>query len=237
MQTPPSAKPCENAWAEQFVASLQAERDRVHEFLATEQARLQRVEAILEEELARGDEGDRPNVAPTVSQRPTGSLDWEAEKRRLLAALESEADEDDEERAAERVKIAEVLRVTNKLISEKDQELDELKRRLEEAVEERLNPAAVAAALDADAIVQQEREQLRLLQDEWQEKLRQAEVELSVERARLARQCAEVNEQIRLAGLDPSPSGEAEEPERPSRGRWLTRLGLSEKDRVRRRNR
>ena len=51
---------------------------------------------------------------------------------RILAALESNLDENDSERRAERVEIEDVLRTTENVIAEKDNEILELKRRVEE---------------------------------------------------------------------------------------------------------
>jgi hypothetical protein len=93
-------------------------------------------------------------------------------------------------------------------------------------------------AVDNDAAVREERERLKRLQEQWSEKLREAEVELAVERAKLARQRAELEEQHRgttgetntPVAADSNPLGS------PSyRGRWLARLGLTDADREPRR--
>ena len=137
----------------------------------------------------------------------------------------------------------EVLRITDEVIAAKDHEIQQLKTRLEE---QSRDGAASANALDAastdqmlnnDAVIREERGRLQRLQEEWQEKLRKAEVELSLERAKIARQRAELEEQARAV--------EVASPERPSttdtdrqqqaepsgRGRWLARLGLTAADR------
>jgi len=167
------------------------------------------------------------------------SLNWEAEKRRILAALESDFEEDDEHDEAERLKIEEVIRKTDMVVAAKDREIADLNQLLaDQSVNLEgvaVGAAAVGELLDQDAIIREERENLRQLQAEWEEKLRQAEIELSVERAKLARQRAEIEEKLRtveeLRG-QPEAAPESSEPstksDDPPRRRWLTRLGLKD---------
>jgi len=168
---------------------------------------------------------------------PSGkTLDWEAEKRRILAALEAESEPDGQPPPASRLEVKEILRATDQIVADKDREILELKRTLEDQstslASVAVGAAAVGAVLDQDAVVQEERENLRRLQDEWAEKLRKAEVEISIERAKLARERAEIDDKIRAFGGRP---GKSEEPgdsagkaPRSTRGRWLARLGLKE---------
>ena len=97
-----------------------------------------------------------------------------------------------------------------------------------------MGAAALGQILDQDEIVQQERESLKRLQAEWEEKLRQAEIDISVERAKLARQRAEVEERLRSleekGGATQSEPSDSAEPQKPARGRWLSRLGLKDSD-------
>jgi hypothetical protein len=230
------------AWANQFAASLRTERDRAGELLAAQKARLERAKAMLDEELSRL-EGESGSTAalPGKSRGQPGALDWETEKRRILAALESDFDPNDPAQRAERLKIEAVLATTESLIAEKDREIERLRQPLGEPPdghETTMTSAAVNEAIDADAAIRQERERLQQLQDQWQEKLRQAEIELAVERATLARQRAELENQLRSAGKEPSPGAAATADDAgPARGRWLAKLGLSEADRVRRQKR
>ena len=167
------------------------------------------------------------------------SLNWETEKLRILAALESELDENNSEQRAERLKIEEVLQSTKRAIAEKDKEIQELKQRLEKSASaEPLDQmaAAIEQTLQNDIVIQQERERLRQLDEQLQSRLCRAEIEISLERAKLARDRAEIEERLRAAGLDaaktPADSkGATAEP--PPRGRWLSRLGLTEADRER----
>ena len=164
-----------------------------------------------------------------------GKLDWEAEKQRILDALESDFDQNDPPQQTERLKIEDVLQATEKVIAEKDQEIEELRRRLEAqddaAKIEAERSAAIDQVIDGDAEIRRERERLEQLQEQWQDKLRQAEVELSVERANLARQRAELEERAKASSAETrSETNAAGKVEQSVGGRWLARLGLVEAD-------
>lgn len=166
------------------------------------------------------------------------TLDWEAEKRRILAALEAEeqGEQATEADAGRRMEIEQILRKTERIVADKDREIAELKQLLQDQSANlgsvAVGAAALGSVLDSDAIIREERENLRRLQQEWQEKLRQAEVELSLERAKLARQRAELEEKLSALGNKTAPPDAATpaptSPDKPSRGRWLSRLGLKD---------
>jgi len=161
--------------------------------------------------------------------------DWEAQKRRLMAELESD-DQHDAESTDRRLKIEEIVARTDKIIAEKNREIEELRNLLSNQSNSlgslALGAEALEQVLDQDAIILEERQRLQQLQDECRGKLRQAEIELAMERARLARRDAEIEEKIRNADLHRSsadadaaalaPTG------RPVRGRWRTQLGLTD---------
>jgi len=172
--------------------------------------------------------------------RPAGpaqaTLDWETQKQQILATLESEFDMDDKEGQKEAAQIENVVRNTDRLLADKDREIDDLKRLLEEQ-SDKLGSVAIGAAalgetLDADAIICEERERLKELQEECREKLRRAEIDISLERAKIAREKAEIEEKLRI--LEQQDADKESEPEaaenggRPVRGRWLARLGLTD---------
>ena len=73
---------------------------------------------------------------------------------------------------------------------------------------------------DQDEIIREERENLKQLQQQWEEKLRKAEIDLSVERAKIARERAELEEQLREAqgGAD---GPREDEGGNKGGGRWL----------------
>ena len=95
--------------------------------------------------------------------------------------------------------------------------------------------AAIAENLDRDELILQEREKLRKLQEEWRNKLRQAEIDISIERARIARQRVEIEDKVSAYDsvraqhkADDSASNPGNQPKQPTRGRWLARLGLKD---------
>ena len=190
---------------------------------------------------------DKANAAvanPAAPSRASGGcLDWEAEKRRILAALEADFDEHNAQRvrrAAENRGRASHHRTGHRRKRPPDPTVEAaVGRATRKAAARAPDPAAVDQALDGDAGIQEERQRLKRLQEEWQEKCRQAEIEISLERAKLARQRADV-EQIHAAANDalapPPAAGTAGHGERPASGRWLAKLGLSDADRERKRN-
>ena len=134
-------------------------------------------------------------------RRFLGRSSWEAEKRRILAALESEADGEDAVEVGARLKLEEIIDTTDRLVADKDREVAELQSLLA-SQSGNLGAVAVGAAavgqlIDQDTVVQQQRETLKRLQEQWMEKLREAEIDISRERAQLARQSVELDEKRR----------------------------------------
>jgi len=182
----------------------------------------------------------RARAAGTQAAASPGvPLSWEEEKRRILAALEADSDEDDPEQAAERLKIEEVIRKTDEVIAEKNREIGELKALLGDQSSNlgsvAVGAAAVGELLDADEIIQEEREKLRGLQTAWEDKLRKAEIDISIERAQIARNRAQLEERLRVfeekggqVEADSNTSDKPAGPAKPARGRWLARLGLKD---------
>src|SRR5204863_6587785 len=117
----------------------------------------------------------------------------------------------------------------------------ELRRRLEEqlsAEPSEPKPVSLENLPSSDEIVLAQRARLAELQTQLEEKLRVAEMEMSRERAQLGRLRAELEQQRReledqrsgwekttMADGAPGPIAK-----KPTRGRWLTRLGLKESD-------
>ena len=172
--------------------------------------------------------GTIESTATDLPRQQGGVLDWEAEKQRTLAALESDLDADPE---AEPPSIEDVCPAT-----EKDLDTQDMEQRLEEPCSDASDEtAADEQVIEDDPVVLEEREQLRQLQERLQEKLRQAEIDISLERAKLARQNAELKERIHGVGIGPTTTtdatGKDSKAGRPARGRWLARLGLTEADR------
>ncbi len=172
-----------------------------------------------------------------VSQ-DTGRLDWESQKRRLLESLENEEDENEEERET-RLTIEGTIRITDEVIAQKDQEIAELKELLDQQSTNLGSMAvganAIAELFNNDELIEQQRERLRALETEWEEKLRSAEIDISLNGPRWPasarswkKNCSKskwIKNGGRAAATDPSDTGSGG---KPNRNRWLTRLGLKD---------
>lgn len=161
-------------------------------------------------------------------------MDWESQKRRLLASLEDESGEVDDAREEERVSIKDTIEMTDAVVAEKDGVIADLRAQLEAqaaALQVEAAPAIdpIEPLIDADEVISRHRERSAQLEKELEEKLREAELELSVERAKLARDKAEV-EEWRLEMEAFKRTRAADEPATPAgapRRRWLSKLGLN----------
>ena len=155
--------------------------------------------------------------------------EWEKQKQRLLASLEDESKPQDEKHQRERISIDETIRITDESIARKDEQIVELKKRLNEQIDQQggqtLDDAATLENLDRDTRIQEQRQRLSEIQEEWEEKLRQAEVEISVERAKIARQLVELEEKRRNVA-DNHPANCGHTAKEPTHGRWRSHLGL-----------
>ncbi|HTN76523.1 MAG TPA: hypothetical protein VL096_14790 [Pirellulaceae bacterium] len=171
----------------------------------------------------------------------SGAMDWESQKRRMLEQLDQDFDDNNEQQKQEKLTIDEAIRTANLALEERQQEILELKQLLDQQSNNLGNvavgAAAIAEMLNQDELVAQEREALTKLQEEWREKLKKAEVDISLERAKLARQRNALEEKIQQleeerARFTPEPSSTAagDKSNKPQRGRWLARLGLKEED-------
>jgi hypothetical protein len=175
-----------------------------------------------------------PGAASTGAQ---GS-NWEALKQKLLADMESDFDDKDGAQKADKLTVQGAIKITDEVVAEKEHEIQELRRLLESQAQQvgevAVGAAAVAQMLDTDELIRQERESLQRLQESLREQLRQAEVDNSVERAKLARERAELDEKLRgleaeRASMHPSGEGGGEKGKKGGGGRkWLARLGLGE---------
>ena len=174
-----------------------------------------------------------------AAQRPgpkaeTGGSDWESLKRKMLASLEEETDNAiDEERTKERTTIERTIEMTDAVVADKDRQIDELKTQLagidsakkgseQDEQDERINKL-----IDADEVIAEHRKRITQLEREMQDKLRAAELEISVERAKLARHKAELEElrsDLESQQQSRDPHGAAAG---TPRRRWLSKLGLS----------
>ncbi len=96
--------------------------------------------------------------------------------------------------------------------------------------------AAAVEFLDKDELLKAERARIQELQAEWESKLRKAEIDISLERAQIARAQADLAERQRTFdenGPAHDPRGAADgtgKSKKAPRGRWLSRLGLSDEE-------
>jgi hypothetical protein len=207
--------------------------DSRYDLAMEELSQLKSNNSELQQQLAR----TRSTAAKLAQQaRQPGCLDWEAEKQRILAALEADVDGADEAQRSDRLKSMEVIRKTNEVIATKDREIQELKEQLAEGIRSSAakvsDIAVIDHVLDNDFLIQEERQRLKQLQEEWRGKVREAEIELSVERANMARQRAELEELRKNQIVAPATPTDSNKPAEPStRGRWLAKLGLTAADR------
>jgi hypothetical protein len=162
--------------------------------------------------------------------------DWESMKKKLLADLETGFDENDAAQKNDKLTVQGAIKITDQVVADKDEEIKELRRLLDSQAQQvgavAVGAQAVAQMLDTDELVRQERESLKRLQDSLREQLRQAEVDISVERAKLARERAELDEKLRSMeerasqGLGGETAGD--KGKKGGGRKWLTRLGLGD---------
>jgi hypothetical protein len=168
-------------------------------------------------------------------------MDWEAQKERLLAELDDGYDDSDAQDSMAKLTIEKAIQQTGQVVAEKDLEIERLQVLLDQQASADESKMAVgvqgiANMLDNDELIKEERENLRLLQEEWREKLRTAEVELAVERAKNARERTEVDEKIRdlefkANALERIRGNVHQQDTKSSRSRrWLAQLGLISPD-------
>ncbi len=155
----------------------------------------------------------------------------------MLAQLDAEQDGTEPEvTAAKRLEIEDVLKNTDAELARRDREIAELRSLLEQQADARqgvaVGAAAVAQLIESDELVQEEREKLRSMQKTWEEKFRQSEIELSMERAKLARERLLLEEQkqdLEAALHAAAQNGSLDPKDKDPKGRkWLSRLGLKE---------
>ena len=172
---------------------------------------------------------------------PNGQ-NWAATKNSLMSLLTKDGHSEAAFDADDRLTVEGTIRITDEIVGQRDQEITELRKLLSQKT---VSPAEASNSVTAneellaqDEIIRLERERLAALNQEWREKLRQAEVDLSVQRAGLARERAELQEKIRVIeaereqlasqqnGNQPAPGSK---PKKPAR-RWMERMGLKEQD-------
>lgn len=169
------------------------------------------------------------------------TLSWEERKQIFLLQLEDESAEEaciestaaTEKAATERLEMKKVLQDTQVEIDRRDAEIAELHSIIQQQSDTRqgvaIGAAAFAQAFDNDEMIQQERQKLIEIQLQWEEKLRQAEIDVSLERAKLARERTQLEQELETTHRE-----KAAKESSPMEGRtrkWLDHLGLREGNR------
>ncbi|MFK7735319.1 MAG: hypothetical protein AB8B50_04775 [Pirellulaceae bacterium] len=112
---------------------------------------------------------------------------------------------------------------TELALQERDRRIDSLLtkiKELERSESESLNATPQESVLNADEVVQEERTKLATLQEEWRDKIRNAEIDLSKERANLARERREIEAELEVIRR------KSEVEQGGKTRKWLDQLGL-----------
>jgi chromosome segregation ATPase len=177
-------------------------------------------------------------LAAAASNRPVshadgGSMDWESQKRRLLAALEDGGEQAENISKQDRITIESTIEMTDAVVAEKDRQIAELEAQLaalnDPSANEDEHNRKVNELLDADEVIAQHRQKVRELEREMEEKLRTAELEISVERAKIARQKMELDElksELESKRQQFETTGSLPVQGQPKRN-WRSKLGLA----------
>ena len=174
--------------SDEAIAELRQQREELAQrerAISQRQGELGAAESRLQQQFVAA----RASAAMSTGGAPLGRSSWEVEKGRILAALESETDSEDAVEVGARLQLEEIIATTDRLVADKDREVAELQSLLASQSgnfgDVAVGAAAVGQLLDQDTVVQQQRETLQRLQEQWMEKLRQAEIDISRERAQL----------------------------------------------------
>jgi DNA repair exonuclease SbcCD ATPase subunit len=185
-------------------------------------------------------------TAPDSSRND--ALSWEERKLLIFQQMEAEtfdanAFTDSLAESANPSELVDQLRTElnrrNAELDDRNQQINELRHLLEQQAETRANGLAIGAAaiaqmLDDDELVREERERLQHLQVEWEEKFRQQEIELSLERARLSRDRQELSKKLKHLEFQLAEQevvkAERKQKAEPAIGtrRWMAELGITE---------
>lgn len=220
-------------------ADTESNRNRI-EVLENEVSELTQQNSDLASQVASS------NIQQTVtsSNGANEAISWEERKKLILNQMETDtfdadafvsslATEKDVIQTPGEDPVGYVLRLNDEL-SRREEEIRDLQHLLESKSansEEGVSIGAMAIAerIDSDDLVREEREKLQRLQNEWEEKFRQGEVEASLERAKLSRERRElVNKQSRLdAELESIRLKALQKSEKDGPRKWLDQLGLA----------
>ncbi|MCY2983021.1 MAG: hypothetical protein NTY15_05215 [Planctomycetota bacterium] len=203
--------------------------------LQIEQLRSQLLEArheAIELRMQSNDLGSRLAKCGPVPGQKSETLSWEQRKEALLQQLEAETHAETPCDPRKVLDIERIVEQTTFEIERRDQEIADLKTLIEQQSIAHdgmsIGVAAIAEMIESDALIISERLRLKELRDDWEQKQRIAEIEMSLERAKLARERLEIQEKIQRYEENNSSQTEDENQSGKirTRGRWLARLGL-----------
>jgi chromosome segregation ATPase len=138
------------------------------------------------------------------------------------------------ERQKQLSSIENTVRITDEVVATKDRQIAELKTQLASGAGQggtSRTADGADAIVDADAVIQKHRARIAQIEQEMEDKLRATEMALSMERAKIAREQAQLTElRIELESMR-GPNGAIAEPggSAPKR-RWLSKLGLGDEE-------
>ncbi len=204
--------------------------------IQVEQLRSQLLEArheAVELRMQSNDLGSRlAKFQGASSGQKSETLTWEQRKEALLQQLEAETHAEAPCDPRKVLDIERIVEQTSVEIKRRDQEISDLKTLIEQQSIAHdgmsIGVGAIAEMIESDSLIVAERLRLKELRDDWEQKQRQAEIEMSMERAKLARERLELQEKTRSFHDNNPPQTEEElkSTKASTRGRWLARLGL-----------
>ncbi|MCU0712476.1 MAG: hypothetical protein MUC43_10495 [Pirellula sp.] len=162
------------------------------------------------------------------------SISWEDRKQALLHMLEQQ-DQEEFDSAEKILEMKQILEETSVQIQIREKEIADLRSLLEQqSIASNglaVGAAAIANLVDADEIIAEERQRLKEMQLQWEQKQRQGEIEMSLERAKLARERLEIQDKMQQIEaekdlLQRAAENSSQTAPAPHKGRWWARLGL-----------
>lgn len=230
---------------EEKLDQLRSEIERLNGLVESEQQHVSQLESLNAELAAQAaDQRVSQHNQAHGFTLANESMSWEERKAAILAQLQRE-DGHDVPTPSERLSMERLVDRTDREIARRDEEIAELRQLLEQqsaTIEQTrggdavaVGAAAFAQLFDSDEIIREEREKLKTIQLEWKEKLRRAEIELSVERAKLTRERreleqkqADLEEQLHHFRKQQPAAAETTAASAPPKRRWLSQLGLGD---------
>jgi hypothetical protein len=189
--------------------------------------------------LADADVRDANSVGDTAK---TGELSWEARREMILAQMEDDSFDaeafvsalqtESEKTTCDPIAHVQQLHIELQRRGDEIQQLQSQLRKQQEGCAEAVAGEA-PSLIETDDVVREERERLRQLRSEWEEKFREGEIAASLERAKLSRERRQLmlrNQEIeeQLSHLRRQVEEDRKAGVAGAR-RWLAKLGLDDK--------